>query len=33
MENPSDYLISKDNKGEVRKRSITKNLTWHLIVK
>ena len=28
-----DYFISKINNGELRKRSPTKNMTWHLIIK
>ena len=27
-----DYFISKTNKGELRKRSTTKNMTWHLLI-
>ena len=28
-----DYYISKQNNGELRKRSNTQNLTWHLLIK
>ena len=28
-----DYFISKTNKGELRKRSTTQNMTWHLLIK
>lgn len=28
-----DYFISKINKGELRKRSTTQNMTWHLLIK
>ena len=28
-----DYFISKTNNGELRKRSITQNMTWHLLIK
>lgn len=28
-----DYYISKDNNGELRKRSTTQNMTWHLLIK
>lgn len=33
LENPFDYFISKQNKGELRKRSTTQNMTWHLLIK
>ncbi|MDD7753587.1 MAG: hypothetical protein PUJ51_03630 [Clostridiales bacterium] len=33
MTDPFDYFISKNNQGELRKRSSTKNLTWHLLIK
>lgn len=33
MTEPFDYFISKNNNGELRKRSTTKNLTWHLLIK
>lgn len=32
LKNPFDYFISKTN-GELRKRSNTNNLTWHMIIK
>lgn len=28
-----DYFISVTNKGELRKRSTTENMTWHLLIK
>jgi hypothetical protein len=28
-----DYFISKTNEGELRKRSTTQNMTWHLLIK
>ena len=28
-----DYYISKDKKGELRKRGTTQNMTWHLLIK
>ena len=28
-----DYFISKTNHGELRKRSATQNMTWHLLIK
>ena len=28
-----DYFISKTNRGELRKRSSTQNMTWHLLIK
>lgn len=31
LKNPFDYFISKTN-GELRKRSNTNNLTWHMII-
>lgn len=33
LENPFDYFISKQNHGELRKRSTTQNMTWHLLIK
>ena len=33
VEKTDDYFISKDNKGELRKRGTTKNMTWHLLIK
>lgn len=31
--NTFDYFISKKNNGEIRKRSTTENMTWHLLIK
>ena len=28
-----DYFISRTNNGELRKRSATQNMTWHLLIK
>ena len=33
MTNPFDYFISKTKQGELRKRSTTQNMTWHLLIK
>lgn len=33
VEDPFDYFISIVNKGELRKRGKTKNMTWHLVIK
>lgn len=33
LETSFDYFISKKNNGELRKRSATQNMTWHLLVK
>ena len=33
INNLFDYFISKTNQGELRKRSSTMNLTWHLLIK
>ena len=33
LNDPFDYFISKQNKGELRKRSTTQNMTWHLLIK
>ena len=33
LETPFDYFISKKNNGELRKRSTTQNMTWHLLIK
>lgn len=33
LEDAFDYFISLKNSGELRKRSTTKNMTWHLLIK